>query len=191
MTNKMVATVVMGATLAAAISASAANLELLLSGPVDSVSARNNTIEVLGRSVQTKDALRVVKGQRVNVYGVLLRNGAIANAVVESVSEYVPGADPVFIKGMVTGSDSSLGVVRVGEAQIDYTNLLYSTTFIAPAVGDVVEFSGTQPASEGIVLASSRGPRAAIMNGGGVEAAIMNGGGVQSEIMNGGGSEAE
>jgi len=157
--------------------------ELLVSGPVDAVSA--DSVAVLGRSIATNDAYRVVVGQRVNVYGVLKEDGSIADAELESISAYVPGADPVYVRGVITQADASTGTAQVGGLSIDYTSLLSSTEFTAPQVGETVEISGTQPAGGGVVLATETGVSVALSSGTGVGRALSSGTGVGRALSSG------
>ena len=190
MTNRTVAATIVTLVTSYVGGAFANERELLLSGPVDAIDTQANSVVVMGRIVETIDAYRVVVGQRINVYGTLEKDGSIGDALLESITTYVPGADPVYVKGVVTQSDSSTGVVQVGAVRVDYTSLLSLTGFAAPSVGDTVEFAGTQPASGGVVLATisnGGGFRSAISNGGGIDRQISNGGGIDRQISNGGG----
>lgn len=180
-----------GLASSASTAGAASQRVLVLSGPVEATNVAAGNITVLGHLVFTADASRVVVGQRVNVYGVLDASGVVQNALLESQASYVAGADSIYMRGVVTATNAAYGYLEVGATRVDYTSLLANPNFKVPAVGQSIEFAGTQPAAGGIVLASRASTRAAISNGGGVESEISNGGGFGSAISNGGGVEAE
>jgi len=66
---------------------------------------------------------------------------------------YVPGATHVFLRGLVSRSNELLGSIRIGEAQIQVSEVLASNPQI-PKVGEIVEVLGTQANPKGIVWAN-------------------------------------
>jgi hypothetical protein len=130
------------------------DLELIYSGPVEAVNAPGAELSVLGHQVGTREPSTIGVGSLVNVYGRLLPNGAIASAVVEKVSDYAMGSDPVYLKGHVTTVSAQIGRFTVGGTQVDYTALLSDYSFRLPVPGEIIEIVGIQPTSRGVVLAA-------------------------------------
>jgi hypothetical protein len=64
--------------------------------------------------------------------------------------EYVPGATKVVVSGRVSGVDSGVGVMRIGNVSVDINSATYDK---APSLGSVVLVVGTQPVRHGAVLA--------------------------------------
>jgi len=77
------------------------------------------------------------------------------DAVIESVTSYVPGVDQAYIKAFVTAVDASGSTLAIGNTQVDYTSA--SGT---PQVGQLVAFTGVQATSSS-VIAAARGPESA------------------------------
>jgi hypothetical protein len=136
------------------VSFASGDLELVYSGPVEAVNAPGSELRVLGHQVVTRDSAAVGVGSLVNVYGKLLPNGAIANAIVEKVSDYAVGSDSVYVRGRVTAVFAQVGRFSIGGTQVDYTALLSDSSFQLPVAGETIEVVGIQPASRGVVLAA-------------------------------------
>jgi len=70
-----------------------------------------------------------------------------------SAGQYVAGASPVALTGLVSAVDSNSGLVYVGKIAIDVSALLATQPSLQFAVGEAVRFSGIQPAEYGVLLA--------------------------------------
>src|SRR6185312_13909228 len=181
--------------------------ELLFSAPIQQLDRSVGTITLLGQTFHAA-AEQLSIGQVVNVYGVLNKEGAVSEAVVQPTNAYGANGDRVFVKGVVTNTDSILGRVEVDGMSIDYTSQLANPDFIPPNVGDVIAIAASQPAQKGTLVALATGSdaySAGISNGsstqiaGGVAAvsafgitrttaAGMTGGGAGTAGMTGGGA---
>jgi Domain of unknown function (DUF5666) len=140
-----------------AVDQSDGKTEFLISGPLEKVDAALDTVTVFGRDFVTDKASELAVGEIVNVYGSLQKDGSIANPVVEPTAQFGSGADPVFIKGLVTDVNGALGQMQVGGTTVDYTQQLASSEFAAPSIGQVIAVEGTQPLVKGVLLASDMG----------------------------------
>src|SRR6185437_4072192 len=181
--------------------------ELLFSAPIQKLDQTIGNVTVLSQTFHsTADQLSI--GQVVHVYGVLDKDGSVAKAIVEPTSSYGANGDRVFVKGVVTNTDSILGRVEVDGMSIDYTSQLANPDFIPPNVGDVIAIAASEPAQKGTLVALATGSdaySAGISNGsstqiaGGVAAvsafgmagtpvARMTGGGAGTAGMTGGGA---
>ncbi|HEX4051877.1 MAG TPA: hypothetical protein VHY19_13470 [Steroidobacteraceae bacterium] len=190
--------------------------ELLFSAPVQQLDRAIGTVTLLGQTFHaTADQLSI--GQVANVYGVLNKDGSISEAVVQPTSAYGANGDPVFVKGVVTDTDSILGRIEVDGMSIDYTSQLAKPGFNPPNAGDVIAIAASQPAQKGTLFAvatgsdaysaglssggtqiaggvatvaslGATGSIAAGMTGGGAGTAGMTGGGAGTAGMTGGGA---
>src|SRR5580698_7980784 len=86
--------------------------EFLISGPLEKVDAALGTVTVFGRDFVTDRASEMAPGEIVNIYGSLQHDGSITSAIVEPTAVYGSGADPVYLKGLVTDVDVALGEVK-------------------------------------------------------------------------------
>ena len=142
------------ATSAAQVFSANDELELVFSGPVESIDANSGAMSVLSHQVLTRGPSVARAGALVNVYGKLQPDGTVSDAVVERVSDYVTGSDTLYLKGKVTAVSAKIGRIAIGASTIDYTALLSDSSFHVPALGDNVEIVGTQPTNRGVVLAA-------------------------------------
>jgi hypothetical protein len=131
----------------------AGRYELLLSGPVESVDRKANTINVVGHQIAVRDSAAFLPGYKINVFGGINAQGANA-AIVQRTNAYAASGDRVMVTGKVTAIDSTRGRVLIDGANVDYTTLLARSDFSLPAVGDAVRVVGMQPAGKGTILAS-------------------------------------
>jgi hypothetical protein len=166
---------------------------LLLSGPVESVDRATNTVTILGHRLTLGGTVGIVPGHRLNVFGVVRANGSLGAAVVQDTQRYAASGDRIQLVGAVTRVDRASGVMLVGNAAIDYTQMLGNPRFKIPRVGDLVHVIGTQPAGRGLILAGlltkfqgvNAGGQAVGVNAGG-QAVGVNAGG-QAVGVNAGG----
>jgi hypothetical protein len=163
------------------------DLELIFSGPVESSNPSRGELNVLGHEIVSQERAGLGVGSIVNVYGKLLSNGSVAGAVVEKVSDYATGSDPIYLKGHVTAVNPQIGRVWIGSTQIDYTNQLADSSFRIPALGETIEVLGTQPTAKGIVLAASIRSSAhqSVENKVGAELGVINTGSAMGVINTG------
>ena len=142
------------ATLAASTAIPQEEVSLILTGPIESVDEAMGTVTVLGQSISVRDSSKALSGTVVNIYGTLESNGRLAAAAMQNLSRFATGADVLYVKGLVTATSVLTGHLRVGGTDVDYTALLASQDFRIPSLGEMVEFSGTQPSARGVFLAS-------------------------------------
>ena len=128
--------------------------QLLLSGPVESVDYKANTISVVGHKISVGDSAAYLPGSKINVFGGINSRGSRAG-VRATTNTYATGSDRVMVTGKVTAIDSMRGRVSVDGANVDYTSLLSRTDFALPAVGAAVRVVGVQPAGKGVILAKA------------------------------------
>ena len=133
-----------------------AGRELIISAPVQQIDRGAETITVLGQSFHAQVANLNI-GEIVKVYGVLQKDGAISDAVVQGTGTYGANGDSVFLKGVVTASDPALGRVEIDGMTVDYTSQLANANFASPNVGDTIEISGSEPIAKGLLMASASG----------------------------------
>ncbi len=109
----------------------------------------------VGQSVlasrDTLNSLRV--GDFVSVNGSIAGAGWIYSDQV-SVSDdmYVPGASEVFVTGIPSSIDLSVGTATIGGLKVDYTSSLGGSGF--NGTGDVITVIGTQPSFGGKMLSN-------------------------------------
>jgi hypothetical protein len=147
--------------LAATIVGAAPSSKLLV-GSVDSVDVAAKSVSVAGHKIATKDALRVVVGQTVSVYGTLQNDGSIVNAVLESSAVYL------------ATSAGAIGSVRSSLSTGSGTQAELSTG------------SGTQAE-----LSTGSGNQAELSTGSGTQAELSTGSGNQAELSTGSGASRE
>jgi hypothetical protein len=177
--------------LATGIAAAAPMSSLLLTGRVEYVNGSEGVLYVLGHKIHSGDAKRVVKGQLVNVYGIISPNGAVVDgAQVESVSTYAVGADQIYVRGVISAVDVPAGVVYVGSTSIPISEI--SASGSTPRVGEAIGIFGTQVAASAPVVVrgailSGSGERELILSGSGERESILSGSGERESILSGSG----
>ena len=137
-------------------------------GPVEAVAPNGLSITVLGQSFATSSravipgaganhvvaARSFAVGELVMVNGKRLSNGSLVAKSVVSVNDaYVPGATNVFLTGLVTAYDPSVGLAQIGATSIYVNEALLKQDFQFGA-GMEVEVLGTQANPSGQVWAS-------------------------------------
>jgi hypothetical protein len=137
-------------------------------GPVEAVAPNGMSITVLGQQFATS-ARAIIPGAGANhvvaarafnvgsfvlVIGKRLNNGSLVAKSIATVNDsYVAGASNVYLTGIVTGVDPSVGVVRVGETSI-YVNDALATQGADIALGSEIEVLGRQANPNGQIWAS-------------------------------------
>src|SRR4051794_36326796 len=96
---------------------------LLLSGPVESVDMAKNTFTILGHRFVVKGTMSILPGQRLDVMGGLASNGSLKPSIVHNSGTYGASSDRISMVGAVSVIDRSRGILHIGAAAIDYTNL--------------------------------------------------------------------
>ena len=162
----------------------AAPYRLLLSGPAESVDSASNTVTVLGRRIVLRNTANILPGHKLNVFGAIDARGSVKPSIVQDTTKYAASGDQVLIAGAVTKIDQVRGRLFIGGAEVDYTPALANPRFVPPAIGDILEVVGMQPAGRGLILAGNI-TRSKGVNAGG-QAAGVNAGG-QSVGVNAGG----
>ncbi|MGO9932063.1 MAG: hypothetical protein ACLPV8_09670, partial [Steroidobacteraceae bacterium] len=125
--------------------AGAQSNQMLLRGPVDKVNALTSQIEVLGQWVSARGMpVEALEGHVVSVNGVIGARGAYVVSGIQSLSSvhYVPGATSVFLTGIISSINKSIGVLVLSGVSVDYTGALHTLMAEDLAVGIVASFSG-------------------------------------------------
>jgi hypothetical protein len=175
----------------AAAGPSAGQPSLLLVGPVESISEKNGTAVVLGQKLSVALPESVVVGDSVSVYGKMRDDGTLAISKVTNQGIYVPGATHVVLTALVQQVHASVGRAKVGGLDVDLTSIGTTSASTSVVSGTVVQISGTQPSTHGVVLADAivgGGFSSNAIVGGGLNAIV--GGGSQSDAIVGGGLNA-
>ncbi len=130
---------------------------LLIVGPASK--ATNNSLQIMGQDVilQSSNAgdddevERPESGSYIAVFGYISKKGKlIATRIDELDTQYVPGASPVMVSGLVEHSMDQNGRVTLGELTMDVTSSI-STVPDIHSEGLVV-CTGVQPNPDGIML---------------------------------------
>lgn len=173
-------------TLTALAHGAPAEIQVILSGPIESVKSSTNSIVVLGHQFAVRNAASYQLGHIVNVFGAVLSNGATKAAMIQNTMRYSTGADQVSVTGVVTAVDRLSGHAIIDGARVDYTALLANGRFSQPIVGELVHVLGIQPRAGGVVLAASfvRQTPAGVSGGG--NALGVSGGGNALGVSGGG-----
>ena len=162
---------------------SAGQQGLLLEGPVESINAKNGTVVVLGQKLSIKLPEGVTVGDQVSVYGKMRDDGTLTISELTSQGVYVPGASHVVLTAVVQQVRASIGRAKIGGVDVDLTSVSAADGATSVVSGTVVQISGTQPSSHGVVLADA-------LVGGGVSSNAIVGGGVNANAIVGGGINA-
>ncbi|MBT8078515.1 MAG: hypothetical protein KJO31_08045 [Gammaproteobacteria bacterium] len=128
----------------------------LLTGPVASINADNNTFVAMGQVVlASADMLaRIEVGDLVTVSGTIAGQGTIFADSISVASEgYVAGASVVLVTGIPSLVDAGLGTATIGSLVVDYTPSLGGNG--NPDIGIVITVEGIQPVDGGVMLSDS------------------------------------
>src|SRR5690349_10912293 len=136
-----------------------------VAGALEEISPDSRQITVLGqtylidaKTVFSLGSKRIsnAAGGRVLSLGnwIAVESGDARRATSVSVftSPYVSGASPVFVSGKVEQVATDLGTIRIGGLTIDASAALPGS-LDELQIGTLVEVSGTQPLSQGVLLA--------------------------------------
>ena len=145
--------------------------ETVVLGPIEKVNQAGSTLTVLGQTFhvtstatvavggkryKVSDALQLVHlGAYTSVIGTDDQSGLpIAKEILISNRPYIPGANDVFISGVVTSYNALTGQAKLGNLKIDATSMFASNSSFAVAVGSRIEVFGKQAVEGGVVWAS-------------------------------------
>jgi hypothetical protein len=94
-------------------------------------------------------------GDLVSVQGSVVSPGWLyADDVAVSALPYVPGATEVFVTGLLTSVDASMGTAQMGGLTIDYTSSLGASGLPAAALWS---FAGIRPTVDGAMISDRSG----------------------------------
>ena len=136
----------------------------ILLGPVSTIDSSAGTVGILGQTVQLlqntrfgeSSANELSVGNLVEVSGLVIDKGKVIATEVRLVAKvYVPGANQVYVSGLVESIDTRTGKISVGGLEVDYTSLLGSQSLDSVQPGDYVQISGTQPSYDGSLLSTN------------------------------------
>jgi hypothetical protein len=162
---------------------SAGQQGLLLEGPVESINQKNGTAVVLGQKLSITLPEGVAVGDGVSVYGTMRDDGTFTISKITNQNSYVAGASHVVLTAIVQQVHGSIGRAKVGGVDVDLTSISSTDGSLSVTSGSVVQISGIQPTSHGVVLANA-------IVGGGLNANAIVGGGNKPNAIVGGGLNA-
>jgi hypothetical protein len=128
---------------------------LLLAGPISTVNLYDGYFSSMGQNIYSSSQLLLTlrPGDYVMVGGQISGAGTIeANAVVRLGMQYIPGSTEVFVTGIPSSVDASLGLATIGGLEVDYTQSMANSDF--KGIGAAVTVIGTQPALGGKMIGS-------------------------------------
>ena len=134
--------------------------QLLLRGPVDQVNLRTSQVEVLGQWLSPRGvSVDSLKGHFVVVDGAFdTHGGYLVSGITEVKSvEYVPGATPVYLSGVIASIDKSTGVLVIGGTKVDYTGALHTLEAGNLEIGKVASFTGLRFSDPKTIYAANGG----------------------------------
>ncbi|MGI9225298.1 MAG: hypothetical protein ACR2QX_12520, partial [Woeseiaceae bacterium] len=128
---------------------------LVLAGPVDSIDAINGVFVAVGQTVMASQGMLagMSVGDFVSVKGSIVSPGWLyADGLSVSTGTYVPGASGVFVTGIPSSIDKSVGQMQLGDLTIDYTAAMSGG---AIPTGLSLSFSGVQPVGRGLLVSDA------------------------------------
>ncbi|MCI0421959.1 MAG: hypothetical protein L0312_22480, partial [Acidobacteria bacterium] len=144
---------------------------LMLVGPVEAKDYRAISLQVLGQTVRLSGSrttqtslhgafLRIEQNNVVVVWGRLLTSGEIeASAVSVASRPYVAGAQPLFLRGIISSLQANVGRLSVGNLAVDYTGALHTLDALTLSVGAEFVATGIQAFSKGSFVALTASAR--------------------------------
>ena len=137
--------------------ASARLFESVALGPVEAIVNTNKSsgIVVLGQYFAT-DA----SGYSVGDYVLAASSDAFGtNSIVSVMAEpYTAGSSQVLLRAPVASLDATTATMTVGSVGVDYSAALSVSQTFEPEVGHLIEVTGTQPSSGGLILIGDQVP---------------------------------
>ena len=148
---------------------SVASADGLLAGPIESISRDGKGLVVLGQPIALEP------GTSVQISGKAFKGAALrtlrvgsyvaaaigtpslpraARTILLSMNQYVPGATPVFVAGVIEKASPVVGTLQIGSLVVDVSSAS-PEVLSSIAVGSYVEVLGTQPLPSGILIGES------------------------------------
>ena len=132
--------------------------QYVVSGPIDFADEKNQTVVILGQQIRMTQTMfrkaRDLAMEGASLETIVRRDlsGLTAMSMKESAKYYIAGSDPVTISGETKWYSRDLGLIQIGDAIIDITNLL---AVQAPdgLVSSGFSFIGIQPNLGGMIIA--------------------------------------
>lgn len=119
-------------------------------GQIEEVTGKSD-FRMLGQHVHTSVPITLTEGAYIALSGVIVDSGVVfADQLTRCNAQYVPGASPTLVTGVLSRSDS--GSVSVGELLLDTTQLLAHHPTLNLPTGDLVSFISTMPDPSGPAL---------------------------------------
>ncbi|MDJ0701448.1 MAG: hypothetical protein QNJ07_16485, partial [Woeseiaceae bacterium] len=127
---------------------------LVLAGPVEHLDLENGVFMAVGQTVMASGSVLdgLQAGNYVAVTGTVMGSGLIYADVVESFSNYTPGADTVFVAGIPSEIDELTGRAYMGDLEIDFTSAIGQFDH---SKSGLWEISGVQPNLKGLLISDS------------------------------------
>jgi hypothetical protein len=130
-------------------------------------------------AIQNASTLLGQIGTLVAVYGQANSDGSIRASEIDlQPTPYVPGATTVYLRGVVSDSNSAIAKVRVGTLLVDYSAALHQPLDAPLHAGAVVEFTGIQVSTGSVYASNLR----TIQGIGGTDAASLGIGGTDNAV---------
>ena len=132
--------------------------ENVISGPIDFTNEKDHTVVILGQQIRMSKVMfrkaRDLANEGASLEIIFRRDlsGLTAMKMKEAAEYYVPGSDAVTISGEAKWYSRDLGLLQIGNAIIDITNLLAVQT-PEGLVSSGLSFSGIQPNLGGMIIA--------------------------------------
>jgi hypothetical protein len=132
--------------------------KLALVGPVTKITPDGVPAEVIGQEVHLSAAAgihpeAVNVGDMVAVIGKVTNTSTVtADAIGKLSSDFVDGATPVLVTGVIAHLESSIGKATVGHLSVDYSATLHDTSRF-PMNGHPAQFTGTMYRTQKLMVA--------------------------------------
>jgi hypothetical protein len=149
--------------------------ELLIVGPVEAIKEREGTAIVLGQKISLRKLGNAQVGESVSIFGTVRPDGSVSISGVVSNGQYVPGASPVLLTGVVQKISPLIGRAVINGLTVDLTTNLSASGSQSLTIGSLVQVSGTQPNDRGLILVQRLGAGAAQGISGGAAQGISGG----------------
>lgn len=181
-------------------------------GPIENVGLTAPAITVLGQQFAISPATKIAVngrlisksrgieslalGQRVFVEGKDSPNGAVASLISITREEYVPGATPVYVYGVISASSLQNGLISIGSLQVD-TSALAPDLLVSIKAGVTIELLAVQPAPSGVLISPSvisiggSGSQLQSIGGSGSQLQSIGGSGTATQSIGGSGSQVQ
>ena len=154
---RIAAALLMPLVLFRAIALADSSGEMLFKGPIY-LGPTTKKIMLMGQALPATELtsnLNLQSGQYITVYGKKNTQDEFKITQVQAEhSQYVAGASPVIVTGLIAQIDKSQAVARIGNLLVDYAPLLHDGN-LKIEKGMFVTISGTQPYPSGALLAES------------------------------------